>query len=173
VISSRTIFPRHANPSDSMDQIRPPLRKGALVALVILTQSLSLGCTPEYWNAVAQGLAASSPAVVQPSKLMLFAGEGHKTYLGCLSCSEYANDSVLNKYGPHGSAFSAESVMNKHSPYGGRHGAYSPCNPFSADPPIIVDDQGNSYGRLTINKFNSERTRNTVALEWLTSSVCE
>src|SRR5689334_20529811 len=49
------------------------------------------------------------------AKLMIFGGAGHRVYLGCLNCSEYAADSVRNTYGTHGSAYSAESIFNHFS----------------------------------------------------------
>src|SRR5215469_18684009 len=54
-------------------------------------------------------------------KLMIFGGEDHKTYLGCLSCSEYSIDSVFNEYGTHGSRYSAESIWNHYSEFGSRY----------------------------------------------------
>jgi hypothetical protein len=35
----------------------------------------------------------------QTPKLMLCGGQGHKTYLGCLNCGNYAADSISNSYG--------------------------------------------------------------------------
>src|SRR5215475_10262861 len=54
-------------------------------------------------------------------KIMLFGGEDHKVYLGCLSCNEYASDSVLNRYGDHGSRYSDTSIFNKYGDYGSRY----------------------------------------------------
>src|SRR5437867_1993196 len=36
------------------------------------------------------------------TKLMIFGGEGHKTYLGCLNCDPMAYDSIFNAVGPYG-----------------------------------------------------------------------
>lgn len=114
--------------------------------------------------------AASNPAVSH--KIMIFGGEGHKTYLGCLNCSQYATDSVDNKYGDHGSPYSDESVFNRYSDYGSPYSDYSACNHYASDPPVIVDESGNYYGRLTVNEYHSEIGSGKKFMEWLTA-VCE
>jgi hypothetical protein len=119
----------------------------------------------------AEGYSAAAPAAGSSAKLMLFAGPGHRTYLGCLNCSEFATDSVLNKFGSHGSPYSTESIFNRFSQFGGQFGAYSPCNPYASDPPVIVDSQGNFYGRLTINTMHSQRTNSSQLHAWI-AGVC-
>lgn len=104
---------------------------------------------------------------------MIFGGSGHKTYLGCLSCSEYATDSVFNEYGQHGSEYSTESIHNEYGQYGSRYSAYSPCNPYASDPPVVVDQNGNYYGRLTVNRYHAEGTFGDAdVLAWL-ELVCD
>jgi hypothetical protein len=104
-------------------------------------------------------------------KIMIFGGQGHKTYLGCLSCSKFAYDSVFNKFGPHGNQFSSESIYNHFSDYGSKFSNYSACNQYASDPPVVVDDTGSFYGRLTIasrpDAIKSERV-----IGWLIA-VCE
>ncbi len=106
-------------------------------------------------------------------KVMIFGGDKHDVYLGCLSCNASAHDSVLNTYGPHGSKYGNESIWNHYSEYGSKYSDYGVCNKYANEPPVIVDEQGNSYGRLTMNKYHSEigGGRNLVA--WLEEEVCE
>jgi hypothetical protein len=104
---------------------------------------------------------------------MVFGGVDHKTYLGCLSCSEYATDSIMNSYGTHGSAYSIESIWNHYSEFGSAYSMYGACNPYASDPPVIVDQGGNYYGRLTVNQYHPERGTGTKYLDWLTNSVCQ
>jgi hypothetical protein len=85
---------------------------------------------------------------------MLFGGSGHKMYLGCLNCSQYATDSILNEYGSNGSAYSATRIWNHYSEFGSAYSTYSPCNSYATDPPVIVDQLGRAYGRLTLNEYN-------------------
>ena len=58
-------------------------------------------------------------------KIMIFGGDGPKTYLGSLSCSKYEYDSVFNKYGPHRSKYSMNSILNHYSEYGSKYSLYS------------------------------------------------
>lgn len=109
-------------------------------------------------------LTGSQATVRQPSvvatKLMIFGGEGHKTYLGCLNCSEYASDSVFNTYGEPGSTFAVDSIANHYGQFGSPYAIYSACNPYSSDPPVVVDGAGKFYGRLTLNAYTMERLNN-------------
>jgi hypothetical protein len=118
------------------------------------------------------GSGAGYPSVSPSTKLMLFGGAGHKTYLGCVNCSNLAPDSVFNELGDHGSRLATDSILNPFSDYGSPFSSYSACNPFADDPPVIVDGAGQFYGRLTVNTVNSERTHNTTLLSWL-ATVCE
>jgi hypothetical protein len=102
---------------------------------------------------------------------MIFGGEDHEQYLGCMNCSEYVHDSVENIFGPFGSKFSATSIRNHFSSFGSQFSSYSACNTFASEPPRIVDDDGNFYGTLTINRFNLQRIRNQTVLAWL-EGIC-
>lgn len=147
------------------------VRRFALCA-VLLTGCVAM--TPEQQGQFQQNLAAyaaASQAVAPQAKFMVFGGADHRTYLGCLNCSEYAADSVLNSYGTYGSSFSMTSVYNSFGEYGSQFSMYSACNPFASDPPVIVDQAGNFYGRLTVNAFNSEQVHDQTVLQWLTK-VC-
>ena len=135
------------------------------IAVVIASALLSASCTAATWDAIgaaAAGAAAGmqSPYTVTSTKLMLFGGPDHRTYLGCLTCNEYATDSVLNTYGAHGSPYQANSIFNTYGQFGSSYSAYSACNPVASDPPVIVDGAGRFYGRLTVNAYHRQRTAN-------------
>ncbi len=104
---------------------------------------------------------------------MIFGGEDHRTYLGCLSCSEYSSDSVLNEYGTHGSPYSSESIWNHYSQFGSRYSSYGACNEYANDPPIIVDPEGTFHGRLTLNAYHSQLGIGAHYRDWLQNKVCE
>lgn len=104
--------------------------------------------------------------------LLLFGGENHKIFLGCLTCWKYSSDSIANPYGHYGSRYSSESIFNKFSEYGSRFSQYGVCNRYATHPPVIVDDDGNYYGRLTLNKFHPQIGIGKKLLDWL-SGVCE
>ncbi len=122
--------------------------------------------------AIFLSFAFSGPALADPA-LLLFAGMDHKQFLGCLNCSEYDEDSVSNKYGPYGSPYSDTSIFNSYSQFGGAYGEYSPCNAYSSDPPVIVDQQGNYYGRLTINQSLTDTRLSSNLWNWLNNNVCD
>lgn len=91
--------------------------------------------------------------------LLLFGGDGHKTFLGCLNCSQYDSGSICNKYGQHGSKYGSDSIWNIYGNYGSKFSNQSPWNQYASEPPAIVDRAGNFYGYLTANQYNPKRTR--------------
>lgn len=91
--------------------------------------------------------------------LLLFGGEGHKTFLGCLNCGQYDSGSVCNKYGQQGSKYNSDSIWNKYGNYGSKYSNQSPWNKYASEPPAIVDKEGNFYGYLTANQYNAKRTK--------------
>lgn len=135
--------------------------------------------TPEQQESFRQALSnaagayvAASAAPVATSRLMVFGGDGHRTYLGCLNCSQYDTDSISSTYGNFGSQYSLTSVHNPYSDYGSPYSLHSACSPYASDPPVIVDGAGNFYGRLTINNLNPQQAHDSSVLQWL-SVVCQ
>lgn len=102
---------------------------------------------------------ATSGASAQTPALLLFGDANHKTFLGCLNCSQFDSGSVCNQFGQNGSQFSSDSIWNAFNSFGSNFSSYSPWNEFSSSGPVIVDRDGHFYGRLTANKFASDRTR--------------
>jgi hypothetical protein len=137
--------------------------------------AISSACSPAARSNIAAAIngAAAGGGNAPPSKLMLFGGEGHSTYLGCLSCSQYAVDSVFSEYGDHGSRYSGTSIWNHYSDFGSRYSNYGACNPYANDPPVIVDSDGMFYGRLTLNAYHPQVGAGTRYRDWLMSTVCE
>ena len=131
----------------------------------------STGCTRAAWQAAAQGAATGAAPAQAPSALLVFGGSDHKTFLGCLNCSEYGQSSIKNQYS-FGSPY-GHTIFNHFSEYGSEFSSDSACNPYATDPPVIVDGDGNYYGRLTVNEYHYQIGigRNLVA--WLKTSVCK
>jgi hypothetical protein len=102
---------------------------------------------------------------------MIFGGSTHKVYLGCLNCSVVAVDSVRNSVGEYGSPVSETSIFNRIGPYGSAVSDESACNVVATDPPVIVDQGGKYYGRLTVNRALPEIGVGLQLYGWL-SSVC-
>ena len=106
------------------------------------------------------------------TKVLLFGGEDHRTFLGCLNCPPGAQDSVYTLGGVHGSRATAESVWNKAGEFGSVSSQYSACNPYASDPPVIVEEDGTYLGRLTLNRYHSQIGTGTRYYGWLHDSVC-
>lgn len=90
--------------------------------------------------------------------LLLFGGNDHDKFLGCLNCGKYDDGSICNKYGQYGSKYQTDSIWNKYSEYGSKYSAHSPWNKYASDPPVIVDEDGGFYGYFTANKYHAKRT---------------
>jgi hypothetical protein len=118
------------------------MRKSTLILLSVLTISFGL----------------------RGQSLLLFGGENHKVFLGCLNCDKHSSSSIWNEYGDYGSKYNMNSIWNQYGEYGGQYSVYSPFNSYSNDPPIIVDKDGNSYGYFTTNKYFNNRTTLTLPL---------
>lgn len=93
-----------------------------------------------------------------PKALLLFGGEDHKTFLGCLNCVDTSAISVCNDIGKYGSDIAPDSIWNDIGTYGSDISVYSPWDDISQDAPIIVDKDGNSYGYFSANNIHHDRT---------------
>ena len=112
----------------------------------------------------ALALICGLPSQAQaPKALLLFGGEDHKTFLGCLNCVDTSAISVCNDVGEYGSDVSSDSIWNDVGTFGSDVSQYSPWDDVSQDAPIIVDKDGNSYGYFSANDTHHDRTR----IKWL------
>ena len=87
---------------------------------------------------------------------LLFGGDNHDKFLGCLNCSKYDKLSIWNKYGDFGSKYNSDSIWNKYGTYGSKYSSESPWNKYSTNGPVIVDNAGNFYGKFTTNKYDNQ-----------------
>jgi hypothetical protein len=104
-----------------------------------------------YFAAVISVLLAAASAQSK-QEILIFGGSGHKDFLGCLSCGEMESNSVwneLSRYGFHNRFATWSHFGNYASPYSGQ----SACNEYASDPPILVDQYGNYYSRLSVNQY--------------------
>lgn len=160
-------------------RISPPKQKahhaGTAIAAAVIVGLLVYAAAehPNVTRALGQSMGGGQSNVVSgSSKLMLFGGADHKTYLGCLSCPEYAVDSVSNTIRENGSPYSQTSVWNHFSQFGSVFSSYSVCNPHASDPPVIVDEEGVYYGRLTLNRFHPQIGLGIRLIPWLENVIC-
>lgn len=71
-------------------------------------------------------------------------------FLGKITDNSYDTDSILNEYGPYGSAYSTTSIFNEYSDYGSVYGQNSINNPYCSQPPKLIIN-GNLLGVVTTN----------------------
>jgi len=107
-----------------------------------------------------------APAFAQNTALLLFGGDDHKTFLGCLNCGRYDSSSVWNPYGQFGSPYNSESIWNRYGTWGSPYNPASPWNKYSLSAPVVVDNDGNFYGYFSANPYINKRTKITW-LVWL------
>lgn len=95
---------------------------------------------------------------VSLNELQIVADDGR--FLGTFQ-NEYSANSVYNQYGNYGSPYSAYSIMNRYGTYGSDYSQYSPFNEYATNAPWIVDKYGNSYGRLSVNRYATGVTKDS------------
>lgn len=128
--------------------------------LVLAIAGSTASCSQTMWEAstiataaaLAGYLAVESARPVGPARLMIYGGPNNGTYLGCLSCPSTDPESVFNEYGA-GNPYRYESITNSYGQFGSPYSSYSACNEYASDPPVVVDEAGNYYGRLTLNRY--------------------
>jgi hypothetical protein len=103
--------------------------------------------------ALAGALIFSSSA---KAELLIFGGNEHDIFLGCLDCGKYDSDSICNEYGK-GSEYNGQSIFNEYGSYGSEYSSSSPWNEYSSSDsvPVLVDREGKFYGYFTINQYRS------------------
>jgi hypothetical protein len=136
-------------------------------AVGLLAFGSAFGCstTSQVLDVLARPIG-TTPAASQESSgppqtataLLLFGGQSHDVFLGCLNCGKFDESSIWNQFGKYGSKFQSNCIWNEFGPYGSRYTATSPWNPFAGTPPIVLDSQGNFYGYFTANKLDPKRT---------------
>ena len=102
--------------------------------------------------------------VYSQKALLIYGGQDHDVFLGCLNCNNYDANSIWNEYGKYGNSYNANSVWNSYGTYGGDYSSYSPFNIYATYPPVIVDSDGGFYGYFTINQYKDKRASFDLAL---------
>ena len=108
-------------------------------------------------------LIARTAGAQNQKALLLFGGEKHDEFLGCLNCNSQSAISVCNEFGKYGSKYQSDSIWNEYGKYGSQYNALSPWDEYSSTAPIIVDKDGTSYGYFSANSFHHDRTN----IDWL------
>lgn len=148
---------------------------------MVLACTLALaGCSQTMLDILAETADAmttdlATPQLLQNSmgpKISIYGGPRNHVYLGCLSCSQYSSESVLNTYGEYGSVYSQTSIINASSLYGSPYATTSACSLYAASPPAVIDEHGRFYGYLTVNPHKTGAINYPDVVTWL-QGVCE
>lgn len=89
--------------------------------------------------------------------LYIYGGRDGEVYLGKLNGSKLDSESIWNSLGTYGSYLSTESIWNEYGTYGSEFSTYSPFNEYASNPPVLIDQNGKSYGYFTANKYKPNR----------------
>jgi hypothetical protein len=81
---------------------------------------------------------------------LIFGGMGHAEFLGCLNCSQLDPSSISNRVSQFGWS-NPVGLWSKIGQYASVVGSQSACNRVATDPPVIVTEQGEFLGRLSVS----------------------
>lgn len=95
---------------------------------------------------------------VYAQKVMIFGGENYDVYLGCLTCTQYHDESVWNENGAYGTKYNNLSIWSEFSDFGNEFSHLSPWNEFATKPPKLFNDKGVFCGYFTRNIYYKDRT---------------
>jgi hypothetical protein len=76
----------------------------------------------------------STAAYAQTESILIFGGNNHKDFLGCLTCSELDRNSVWNDLSTHGWK-NGFGTWNEFGPHKSEFSSTSACNEFASEPP--------------------------------------
>ena len=108
-------------------------------------------------------LLLSSTEARAQQRLLIYGGDEHKPYLGCLNASPGDSESIWNPSGEYGSFYRDNSIWNSYGDFGSPYSSYSPWSEVSTTPPGVYDSQGRFYGHLTRNKAMPQRLTTELA----------
>lgn len=72
-------------------------------------------------------------------------------FIGAIS-NEYGSDSIANEFGA-GNEYRSDSIMNEYGRFGSDYSSNSAFNDYASKPPIIINDDYEFVGYLTINEW--------------------
>ena len=110
---------------------------------------------------VAQLPIAHAQDACELEGAIIIADDYTNTYLGSVTNQSDA-ESIFNEDGDYGSANSLDSIWNTNGMFGSEHSVYSPRNPQTPSPPMILKD-GRVVAYLTVNVS----IENAISLELL------
>ena len=156
-------------------RIKSNLLVGVIMAWIVPSCAPAPVRPTAYVPPIAKAPTVSRPAqsVQASAPMLIFGGQNKKFFLGCLNCSSSDPSSVHNQYGNFGSQYSSDSIFNRYGEYGSQYSIFSPCNLYSSDAPVVVGEQGQFFGVLTMNQYAPRRITNPTVNAWLTGVCAE
>jgi hypothetical protein len=147
VTTTTTLVDGPAPPPTTLPEVEPPPGETTTTQPPVVVTTTTTPTTPT----TSTTLLPPPPPPPCGGEILLIAEDDQ--YLGCVSCSEFHPDSIVNQFGDYGSEFSPSSIWNELGVYGSSTGPYSACNPFTRTPPRMEDENGCGYGHLGLNEF--------------------
>jgi hypothetical protein len=159
-----------------------PIHKEARIAVIAIFAFAISACSAATWQAIGQVAQAASAAsgsgagsvpsfVGGSEELLLFGGQGQKTFLGCFNCNAASLSSIFNRSSQYGSAAFITSIYNRSGQFGSTWSQFSVCNRMASDPPVIANRRGQFFGRLTLNFTRMDAVQDRRVRDWLVG-VC-
>ena len=74
-------------------------------------------------------------------------------FIGAIS-NEFGSDSIANEFGA-GNEYSSDSIFNEYGDFGSEYSSESAFNEFASNPPILIDDDNEFVGYLTLNEYKT------------------
>lgn len=119
---------------------------------------------------VADGIILGGPSEL-PFEARVVGGELSEVELGCISCPEWSQESVFNKYGTYGQR-ADQSIWDPNNKFGDITSEFCPCNPNGTQPPIIVNQYGEQIGFLSLNPNYPIDYKSRKLQKWLETKLC-
>lgn len=86
-------------------------------------------------------------------------------FLGVIDFKRHSGESIANRYGTYGSAYSSDSIFNKYGLFGSKYSNKSPFNKYTTTPPKIVKNE-KFIGNLTVNRNIMNRIDTNEFIIW-------
>ncbi len=93
------------------------------------------------------------PVTLFAKDLLIFGDRNHDVFLGCITCNEYSSKSIFNSMSKFGFE-NSYGLWNSYGKYKNEYSSTSACNEYGSYPPVVVDTDGNYYGKFTIDEYD-------------------
>ncbi|MDR2223988.1 MAG: hypothetical protein LBE34_14810 [Flavobacteriaceae bacterium] len=99
-------------------------------------------------------------------QIAIYGGEKQDVFLGYLSQSMFAINSIWNDGCEYGRDQGANSIWNEYGKYGSSTSDYSPWNERANYPPVLKNGS-QSLGYFTTNRYKTPQTKDSFAIDFI------